>query len=199
MADDREIIEAVLRGQVDQYAELVNRYQRAAWQVAFGFLGNFEDAKEASQSGFVKAYRHLKGFRGRSKFSTWLYRIVANECKDFLRRKARQPGFVSLVLRRDEEEGEEMELLEAADPKGGPRERLEEAELNRALSRAIGRLPGKQKEAFLLFHLTGLPYEEVSQVMGCRVGTVKSHLSRAAEALRVTMEPYLKEGAASHA
>ncbi|MBI1953831.1 MAG: sigma-70 family RNA polymerase sigma factor [Candidatus Omnitrophica bacterium] len=198
MPTDLEIIEAVLRGQVDRFAELVDRYQRAAWQAAFGFLGNFEDAKEASQNGFVKAYRHLKGFQGRSKFSTWLYRIVANECKDFLRKKARQPGFVSLVLGGDEE-GEEMELLETADPKGGPRERLEEAELNRVLSRAIGRLPGKQKEAFLLLHLTGLPYEEVSQVMGCRVGTVKSHVSRAVETLRVMMEPYLKEGAASHA
>ncbi len=191
MSTDPEVIEAVLRGELDQYAVLVDRYERAALQLAFSFVGNFEDAKEISQNGFVKAYQKLAAFRREAKFSTWLYRIVVNECKDFLRRKARRPGFVSLGQGRGEEEGE-MELFEVADPKGDPRQLLQEKELGRRLSRAIGRLSERQKTAFCLHHVNGFSQEEVSQVMGCRLGTVKAHLARAAEALRESMEPYLK-------
>jgi len=191
MTSDAEVIEAVLRGDIDRYAELVNRYQRAAWTVAYSFVGNAEDAKELSQNGFVKAYQHLRGFRRDASFSTWLYRIVVNECKDFFKRKARRPAAVSLAAEPDDEGAV---AFEPADTNGSPHDALADRELARQLHQAIQRLPRRQQTAFTLHHLQGMPVEEVAGVMDCRIGTVKTHLFRACEQLRVRLTPYLREG-----
>jgi len=188
VVDESEIIGAVLQGETERYGELVSQYQLAAWKLAYSFVGDWEEAKDLSQNGFVKAYRHLRHFRGSSKFSTWLYRIIANECKDFLRRRSRQPRTVPLGAEPDPEE---PALLEVADPAGGPRESAHQRELAGKLSQAIERLSMKQRSAFTLHHLSGLGLEEVSRVMGCRAGTVKTHLFRANEKLRLSMEPFL--------
>ncbi len=189
MASDGEIIQAVLRGDVERYGELVERYQLAAWKVALGFVGNLEDAKELAQNGFVQAYRRLCHFRGEAKFSTWLYRIIANECKDFFRARARRPELVSLSVDSPEEDSIPFEL---EDPGGDPRDAFESRELAGRIARALERLPMSQRTAFILHHMNGLPLQEVSDVMGCRVGTVKAHLFRAAESLRLQIEPFLK-------
>ncbi len=188
MASDDEVIEAVLHGDIDRYAELVTRYQAAAWRMAYSFVGNLEDAKELSQNGFVKAYQHLGQFRGRSKFSTWLYRIVANECKDFFKRKARQPAVVSLD---PDPERDDPVLFDLADDAGGPRDVLANRELATELGMAIQQLYGNQRAAFILHHLNGLSLEETAHIMGCRVGTVKAHLFRACEKLRIHLTPYV--------
>ena len=193
MDPDHQVVEAVLQGETERYGELVNRYQLAAWRLAFGFVGNLEDARELAQNAFVKALRSLHRFRGQSKFSTWLYRIVANECKDFLRHKAREPGLVSLESNSGEEDS--PELFEVADPAKDPRQAASDRELAGKLAQAIGRLPVKQRTAFLLHYVHGLPIEEVSGVMGCRAGTVKAHLFRATGSLRIFLEPALAEEA----
>ena len=189
MAPDAEIIEAVLRGDTERYGELVERYQLAAWRLAFSFVGNAHDAQELAQDGFVQAYRRLRQFRGASRFSTWLYRIIANECKDFFRAKSRRPGTLSLSVDNAEEDSVPFEL---ADPAGDPRDAIDAREVAVRITRAVGRLPMNQRAAFVLRHLNGMPVEEVAEVMGCRPGTVKSHLFRAAEALRGQIEPFLK-------
>ena len=191
--NDADTIKAVLEGDVDRYAELVAKYQGPTLRLAFSLVGNYEDARELSQNGFVKAYRHLRRFRGRASFSTWLYRIVVNECKDFSRRSARRPQTVSLA---PDPEREDPGLFEVADPGADPGERLANQELARQLSEAIGRLPMKQRTAFVLHHVHGMSLEEVSGVMGCRVGTVKAHVFRATEQLRGRLEPFvMSEGA----
>lgn len=189
MASDADVIEAVLDGDVDRYAELVNRYQAAAWRVAYSFLGNAEDAKDVSQTGFVKAYQHLRDFRGRAGFSTWLYRIIVNECKDFFRHKARRPAAVSLAA---EEDDDDAVVFELADPGATPHEALADRELAVQLTQAIRTLPRRQQTAFILHHLHGLALEEVAQTMRCRVGTVKAHLFRACEQLRARLSPSLQ-------
>ncbi len=181
-ADETEIIGAVLQGEKERYGELVSKYQLAAWKLAYSFVGDWEEAKDLSQNGFVKAYRHLRSFRGGARFSTWLYRIIANECKDFLRRRGRQPELLILSGCAGDDEGEPA--LDLPDPGAGPRQAAQDRELACKLDRAIGRLPMNQRAAFSLHHLNGLPLEEVSRVMGCREGTVKSHLFRAAQSLR---------------
>ncbi len=193
MPTDPEIIEAVLQGDADRYGELVSRYQLAAWKLAYSFVGDWEEAKDLSQNGFVKAYRHLARFRGGSRFSTWLYRIVVNECKDFLRRRRRQPELVSFG--KSGEDPKDLPAIDPPDPRAGPRETAHQRELAGKLSQAIGMLPMKQKSVFILHHLHGLSLEEVSQVMGCRLGTAKTHLFRAGENLRLRMEPYLNREA----
>lgn len=188
MSSDAEIIEAVLGGDTDRFSELVVRHQQQVWNLAYGLVGNFEDARELSQNGFVKAYLHLRGFRREAKFSTWLYRIVVNECKDFFRRAAREPDLQSLSGDAPEDEV----LFDVADPAGIPSDLLETQEMARRLSAAMETLPTRQRAAFALHHLQGLSLEEAGRVMGCRVGTVKAHLFRACEALRIALEPFMK-------
>jgi len=178
---DDQVIDRVLAGDRDQYALLVGRYQKAAWSLAYGFVGNFEDAKELSQNAFVKAYQHLGRFRRQAKFSTWLYRIVANECKDFLRHRARQPRLVSCVP----ELGEEDDVIfEVADDAASPSQVAQHGELAKQLARAIQGLTGNQHRAFVLHHLSGLSLEDAARIMGCRIGTLKTHLHRACWQLR---------------
>lgn len=183
VADETEIISAVLQGDKERYGELVSRYQLAAWKLAYSFVGDWEEAKDLSQNGFVKAYRQLRSFRGGAKFSTWFYRIIANECKDFLRRRGRPPELLAFSGCSDDDSSDEP-AFDPPDPGAGPRQAAQDRELAGKLARAIGRLSMNQRAAFSLHHLNGLPLEEVSRVMGCREGTVKAHLFRAAQGLR---------------
>jgi RNA polymerase sigma-70 factor (ECF subfamily) len=188
---DADTIRAVLDGDVGRYAELVDRYQGPALRLAFSLLGDYEDAKDASQDAFLSAYRALGRFRGRAKFSTWLFRIVVNKCKDARRRSARQPPAAARI--GEPAAGDEASpglFVEAADAGAGPSERLAERELSRRLSLAIGQLPMKQRAAFLLHHVHGLPLEEAAGVMGCRLGTVKAHIFRATSSLRAQLAPW---------
>ncbi len=182
--DEREIIAAVLRGETERFAELVERYKRLAWKLAYSFVGNFEDARELSQNAFLKAYRHLGRFRGDSRFSTWLCRIVLNECADFVRKRKREPVSLPASISADEE----PVILEPVDPRAGPRELAQQREFYMRISAALERLPLQQRSAFVLHHLHGLTLEETAKIMGCRVGTAKSHLFRAARQLRKELE-----------
>ena len=188
---DVEIIQAVLDGNVDRFAELVEKYQEPALRLAFSLLGNYEDAKDASQDAFVSAYRSLSRFRGGAKFSTWFYLIVVNECKDVYKRRARAPVVVATVGEPRRGRGEpdpEMDgagfFVDVDDPAANPRDQLANRELAQQLSAAIRRLPMKQRTAFLLHHVHGLPLEEVASVMHCQLGTVKSHIFRATHHLQ---------------
>ena len=191
---DAETIRAVLRGEVDRYAALVDKYQGLALRLAFSLLGNYEDAKDASQEAFVNAYRSLGRFREGAKFSTWLYRIVVNECTDVHRRRARQPAAVASIGEADYDADVEASFfIDVDDPAASPSDQLANRELSRQLSEAIRALPEKQRTAFLLHHVHGLPLGEVAGVMGCRIGTVKSHVFRATAFLQVRMTPWLTQ------
>lgn len=196
MADsDTEIIQAVLQGDVDRYAALVDKYQGPAHRLAFSLLGNSEDAKDASQEAFVNAYRSLARFRGQAAFSTWLYRIVVNECKDAQKRSARQPLVVASVDQSNGYDHDDTIFVDVDDPTANPGDQVETLELSRRLSGTIGSLPMKQRTAFVLHHLHGLTLEEVACVMRCRIGTVKSHVFRATEHLRAQLAPWLAKEA----
>lgn len=189
MADsEAQIIEAVLHGDVDRFAELVDAHQAQAIRVAFSFLGDYEEARDVAQDAFVDAYRSLGRFRGRAKFSTWLYRIVINGCKDARRRQARQPAVVAAVGDPEAAADDGLFVVDVHDPSAGPSDQLAHQELSRRISQAIEQLPDKQREAFVLHHLHGLALADVADVMGCRVGTVKSHVFRATEQLKQRLE-----------
>lgn len=191
---DAETIRAVLNGNVDRYAELVDRYQGAAMRLAFSLLGSDEDAKDVSQDAFVSAYQSLGRFRGGAKFSTWLYRIVVNKCKDLQRYRTRRPVAVASVGEADPEtDGEATLFVDAPDPTASPADRLANRELSIRLSDAIHTLPMQQQTAFLLHHVQGLPLGEVASVMGCRVGTVKAHVFRAKEQLCTRLAPWVAQ------
>lgn len=193
---DADAIAAVLDGDVERYAALVDKYQEPAIRLAFSVLGNYEDARDVSQEAFVSAYRSLGRFRGGAKFSTWLYRIVLNECKDARKRRARRPVAVAIVGEPDvDHDAGDGLFVDPADPGGDPSDRLEQRELAGRLSLAIGGLPMNQRAAFLLHHVHGLPLDETAAVMGCRLGTVKAHVFRATAALRARLAPWLAKEA----
>jgi len=189
MSTDTEVIEAVLAGDVERYAELVDRYQHAAWKLAYSFVGNMDDAKELSQNGFLKAYQHLSRFRKQAKFSTWLYRIIVNECKDFFKRKARRPHVVSLAHGADPDDDASV-VFDVADPRPDPVGHAANKELARAIMDALGYLSEHQRAAFVLCYLDDYSLDETAQIMRCRVGTVKAHLFRATERLRKFLRSY---------
>lgn len=158
------------------FEELVLKYQDKVYSTAFHLLGNEADAFDASQEAFLKAYQSIKNFRGDSSFSTWIYRIVTNVCLDELRRRGRR-RFISI------DGGDEDIPREIADEAAGPEEialkNADRAELLRALST----LGAKHRAVLVLRDIKGLTYEEISGVLKCSVGTVKSRLFRARAAL----------------
>ncbi len=183
---DQRAIDAVRRGDAGRYAELVDRYQQPALRLAYGLLGNAQDAEDAAQEAFVSAYQGLRRFRGGAKFSTWLYRIVVNKCRDAQRSRARRPA---PAMMDEEEDSSLFDSLE--DPSAGPSDKAQQRDVAQALTAAIRSLPGQQRMAVVLHHVQGLPIEDAASVMRCRAGTVKAHLFRAHHALRARLARWL--------
>lgn len=179
--DDAALVRQVQAGEADAYAVLVERYQERAVRLAFGLVHHWEDARDLSQEAFVKAYRRLGSFRAEAAFSTWLYRIVVNTCRDFQRRR-RLRVWVSLDAPAETEEP--SSLFEAPSRDAPPNAQAADRELGAALTRAIDHLPERQRAAFVLKHLEGLSVEEAASVLQCAPGTVKAHLFQAAAKLQ---------------
>lgn len=185
---DRQVVAAVCAGDTVRYAELVTRYQQPTLRLAYSLLGNAQDAEEAAQDAFVSAYQALRSFRRGAKFSTWFYRIVVNKCRDAQRAASRRPAILAL----EAGEADDVSLFDVLeDPAAGPSEQAAQRDVAQALTVAIRALPRQQREAVVLHHVHGLPINEAAAAMGCRPGTVKSHLFRAHGALRARLSPWL--------
>ena len=183
----------MLEGDVDRYGELVGKYQTTALRLAFSLLANYEDAKDISQEAFISAYRSLRKFRGGAKFSTWLYRIVVNRCKDLWRNRRRRP-MAGAIFRDTSFEHEDTSLfIDVEVSAASPSEQLANRELAKRLSAAIGGLSMKQRSAFVLHHVHGFPLDEIASIMRCSLGTVKTHIFRATEHLKMDLEPWRKQ------
>ena len=158
------VIQSVLDGDVNAFETLVKEYEKNVYNLALRMTGNSEDAADMSQEAFIKAYNSLSSFRGDSKFSVWLYRIVSNVCLDYLRSRTRKP---TVSLSTENDDGEEVEL-DIADESQSP-----ELLLDRSLHREI----------LLLREIQGLSYEEIAAALGLEAGTVKSRIFRARKKL----------------
>ncbi|MDD2943698.1 MAG: sigma-70 family RNA polymerase sigma factor, partial [bacterium] len=194
-AEDARLIEQVLAGNVTAYRQLVEKYQRKAHSVAYGVLGNFEDAEDVVQEAFIKAYRGLSSFRGTASFYTWLYRIVYNLAIDLSRKRYRRTeSFVG--------ESSTLEsFAEAADkhprrgvlsaPMENPEDYCEQYEIGERVKTAISTLTPAHRTVILLREVDGLSYEEISRVMKCSKGTVMSRLFHARKKLQSELRDYL--------
>jgi RNA polymerase sigma-70 factor (ECF subfamily) len=183
------LIQQAREGDLRSFSALVELYQERAVRVAYSFLGNYEDARDAAQEAFVKAHEKLAHFEGTSRFYTWFYRILANHCKDLLRKKkVRRWISLGLVKNEDEEHDPVAEVVSGA---RGADEALLDAELGSQISRAIDKLPFQQRHAFILRYLEGLSLEEIAENMELSVGAVKAHLWHAAEKMRKQLGAYL--------
>ena len=171
-ASDGELIVAAASGAGDAFAMLLERYERAVYHLALRTLRDVEDAKDASQETWVKAYRALSGFRPGARFSTWILTICYRVCCDRLAKRRRRS---------------DTEIPDLPDPGAGPDRAFELADEAARLRRAIDALPEKYRVVITLFHLEGNRYDEIAAILGLPLGTVKTHLFRAKELLRTLL------------
>ncbi len=157
---------------------LISKYQVYAYNIAWRMLGNEEDAKDATQETLIKVFKGLDKFKENSEFSTWLYTITVNTCRDQLRKRKK----VMTLSVDDTEEKVPIQLV--AEESADPAVRLEQKEVAGQLLSALGKIPEFQKTAVLLRDVYGFSYEEIGAIENCSVGTVKSRISRGRHGLR---------------
>ena len=177
--EEYAVIRRVCAGDTDAFEALVTAYQKQVYNLALRTVGNEEDAADMTQEAFLRAYRSLGSFRGDSKFSVWLYRIVSNVCLDFLRSKSRKP---TLSLSMEDDDGEETQL-DIADESQSPELLLERSLTRDAVRRGLDALPPDYRQILLLREIQGLSYDEISLALDLEVGTVKSRIFRARKKL----------------
>jgi len=175
--DEQELVSRSKSGDVEAFNLLVEQYQRLVFNLALRMLGNSEAAEDASQDTFLSAYKAIGKFRGGS-FKSWVLRIAVNSCHDKLRvaRRYRVVSLDTLML--------EIGDLPQADNNESPEDYALRRELGRFLNEGLAHLPEDQRLAVILSDIQGLSYEEVAQVAGCSLGTVKSRLNRGRTRLR---------------
>ena len=169
------------------FSEVVARYKAKIYNYVYRMTGSSEDAEDLTQEVFIRMYTSIDSFRGQSSLNTWLFRIAGNLCIDrFRRTKNRTPAY-SL----DEPTGEADQTQEVPDHTYEPHRLLENVELADQIQQALSMLPEKLRATLLLHDVEGLPYEEIAQVVGCPLGTVKSRLFNARMQLRQHLAGYL--------
>ena len=176
------LLERCRRGSVEAFEELVAPYLQKVYNLALRLSRNPEDASDLAQEALLRAFVSLRDFRGESSFSTWLYRITFNVCRDEARRRRRH-AVVSLDEPLGTREGEKT-TRELVSPVGDPVQETETRELREAIWEGIRSLSPEFRAVLVLRDIEGLPYEEIAQVLDISLGTVKSRLNRARNALR---------------
>jgi len=182
-AEDAKLVARCRQGDQVAFDALYSRHCSWVLNLCYRLTGNLDDAQDVTQNAFLRAYRALGRYDGRAAFSTWLYRVAVNVCMDELKRRGRQPVAISSLL------GDDDPVPQISDPAPALDEALLARERRRALLAAIYSLPAKHRAVLVLFELQGLSYDEICQVLGASLGTVKSRLNRARLALRDRLEP----------
>lgn len=184
---DRNLVERCQAGDEGAFDELVIRHQQRAFNVAYQLLRDREDATEVAQDAFVRIYRNISGFRGECEFTTWLHQVVVNLAHNKHRwwKRRGKATTVSLDAPKEGEEGP-MEVQVAATT-DTPDVVVVKAEFVQAISARMEALPAMFREVLILRNVENLSYEEIAVVLKCSVGTVKSRIARAREALRKSM------------
>ncbi|MHB1125718.1 MAG: RNA polymerase sigma factor [Bacillota bacterium] len=179
-ADD-DLIARSRKGEEEAFEALVSRYQRQVYTVAYRFMGNHDDASDLAQEAFIRAFYSMKSFRGDSSFKTWIHQIVANVCRDELRKRQRQQT-VSLDEPYLTEDGPMARQASGWDL--SPEQLYEEKEGSEHLQKLIDELPPEYRMVLVMREIQDMSYEEIASQLDCSLGTVKSRLSRARKILR---------------
>ncbi len=189
--DEGALVAAAKKGDLSAFNELTNRYERRIFRLTMNITQNREDAEDATQDAFMKAFQHLDNFEGGSRFYTWLVRIAVNEA--LMRLRKRRPNVTSL----DEPVATEEDLIprEIEDWGPTPEQRYARSELNSILTSAIGELEPIFRTVFLLRDVEGLSTEETAEMLGVSVPAVKSRLLRSRLKLRAKLHPIFRQSA----
>jgi RNA polymerase sigma-70 factor (ECF subfamily) len=179
---DEELVARSRGGDVDSFNQLILRWERPIYALAYRVIGREEDARDVCQETFLRAFRALPGFKGEAKFSSWIYRIALNLCRDWIRRQRRAPT---------------MQMPEGVDPvelasEGGPVESIEDLvsrrELTAVVEEAMALLPDEQRTAIILKEYHGMTFQEIADMQGCPLSTVKTRLYQGLSVLRRHLE-----------
>ena len=182
---DQELVARCRRGEVEAFEELYARYERPVYRFVYHMLRNADDADDVKQDTFVKAYRTLPGFRGECSLQTWLLKIAGNLCRDRIKSQSRR-GEMELL---PEYEGS---LPDRSSFGSDPAHQMERKFMQGAVHRVLGGLPQPQRELIVLRDLEGLSYQQIAEVLGCSVASVKLRLFRARRGFKDRMESLLK-------
>jgi RNA polymerase sigma-70 factor (ECF subfamily) len=181
-------VRSAAAGDETAFEALVRRHERMLFNLAFRLLSDREDALEAVQEAFLRAYRALPRFRGEATFRTWITGIAINVCRSRLvGAEARQRRSTQSLVQRDPDRDEDV-VLPLPDPAPDPETQARGSELRAALERALAALSSEHREILLLREMNGMEYEELAAALGCALGTVKSRIARARNALRRALE-----------
>ena len=186
---DQKLVVRVQKGDKSAFDLLVRKYQHRIAKLVSRFVSDRSEVEDVTQEAFIKAYRAIGGFRGDSAFYTWLYRIAINTAKNYLVSQGRRPQVSGM-------ETEEAELTEAGSglrETNTPERHLLADEIARTVERAMENLPEDLRTAIVLREIDGLSYEEIATVMDCPIGTVRSRIFRAREAIDTELKPLLQD------
>jgi RNA polymerase sigma-70 factor (ECF subfamily) len=184
---DQELVRRVQAGDQTAFNLLVLKYQHRVLKLVGRFVNDAAEAEDVAQEAFLKAYRALASFRGDSAFYTWLYRIAINTAKNALVSQRRRPVDFDLDLQDPDQYDRQAKLKEADTPEGV----LLTDEIRAVVEEAMEQLPEDLRTAIVLRELEGLSYEEIAEAMDCPVGTVRSRIFRAREAIDKKLKPLL--------
>ncbi len=180
---DTEIVKKVVEGDENAFEELVKKYEHSVFNTIYRYIGNSDESYDIAQEVFIKVWRHVKSFKGKSKFSTWLYRIVVNQCLNY--RSKHKEKLISL-----EETTERGKIPESLKVEINFEHRRK-AEIVR---KAIDDLPGRQRIALILSRFESKTYADIAQIMGVSLSSVESLIFRAKENLKRKLLPLIEKG-----
>jgi RNA polymerase sigma-70 factor (ECF subfamily) len=186
VTDTRILVKKAQRNDLAAFEELVHIYQNKVFALCVNLAGNRDDAQDLAQEAFIRAYKALASFRSEANFGTWLHRIAVNVWLNHKRKKSSHQ-LLSLDEHYQSEDGDSLKR-EVAAGDGDPLQLLEEKEFSSMVYSALRTLSEEHRAVLVLREIEGYSYEEVAQMLGCSLGTVKSRLSRAREAMRRSLK-----------
>jgi len=192
--EDSGLVRAFQRGDRSAFDQIVLRHKNRIFNLCHWFLGDYQEANDSAQLSFIKAFRSLNRFRFESAFSTWLYRIALNTCKNRINSTAYRQKRKTISLDNPGHSHNETRSLDLEDDAPSPLTRLEQMERQRVIREAIDSLQVEHKEVVTLRDIQGLSYEEIAVATGVRLGTVKSRLSRARQELKEKLRSVINDG-----
>ncbi len=184
---DAALVARVQKGDKKAFDILVRKYQHKLAKLISRYIQDPSEVMDVSQEAFIKAYRALPGFRGDSAFYTWLYRIAINTAKNHLVAKGRRPQSIDI----DADEGQRIETISKLRDDATPERLILRDEISQVIFQTIEELPDDLRTAITLRELDGLSYEEIAEAMDCPIGTVRSRIFRAREAIDCKLKPLL--------
>ncbi|WP_456954682.1 RNA polymerase sigma factor RpoE [Lysobacter sp. HA35] len=184
---DRELVERVQRGDSSAFDVLVRKYQHRIVGLIGRYVHDWSECQDVAQEVFMRAYRALGNFRGDAQFSTWLHRIAVNTAKNHLVAQHRRPPTDDIDVMDAEQFDASLRLRDTDTPE----HELLRQEIETTVMDAVNRLPAELREAITLREVEGLSYDEIAERMGCPIGTVRSRIFRAREAIDVQLKPLL--------